>query len=80
MGSKIFLAHECGHPGLSVQRSEFSHEKIDIGVFACTNFEKKNMVGSYYESMAYEDLRKELQVAKRYGKEYMEFTADGSWR
>lgn len=37
-------------------------------------------MGSYYGSLAYADLRKELQVTKRFEQEYMEVMAESFCR
>lgn len=49
-------------------------------MFAREKDRKINVVGSYYWSLAYEDLEKKLQVKKRFGEEYRKATAESFWR
>lgn len=51
-------------------------QKARNRVFVRRNFEERGVLGSYYRSVAYGDLQKELQGTKRYEKKYTEVTAE----
>lgn len=63
-----------------MQRSRTGHYKAESDVLACSSFEKRDMVGSHYGSLANRDPGKELLVTKKYGKEYVEVNAELFWR
>lgn len=67
---KILLAHECSRLQLSAQWSRTARRKAENGVFARKKFGQRDVVKSYYGSLAYGDFGKELQVTKKYGKKY----------
>lgn len=75
-GARALLTHESDRVGVFIKRSTVAHEKARNGLVACWSFWEKEVVGSYYGSLSYADLRKESQLAKWYREEYIEFTAE----
>lgn len=67
--------HESGRLGMWVQRSRICHETARNEVIACTSFEKRDVVGSCYGSLAYMDFAKNWKVTKRHCVEDLEVTA-----
>lgn len=63
---KVLLASECRKTSVSVQRSTIQHGTARNGVFAIRNFGEKVLSGSYYWSLAYAVLRRELRSRKQY--------------
>lgn len=51
------------------------HARGENEVFASPGFEEKDVIESYYSSLAYRDLGRELQSKERYGERYMEVKA-----
>lgn len=74
------LDHECGRPGVFVQRLKICQGKKRSELFACRTSRKRGAVGSYYWSLAYGVLAKFLHMTKRCGGVYMNVTAESSWR
>lgn len=52
------------------------HEKAKNGLFAYRNVRKKNVTESYYGPLAYADLRRKSEIAKRYEEQYIKITAE----
>lgn len=68
---ETLLGHERGRQEVSVQRSRICYNKTGIGVFVWKDAEERNVVGSYYGSLAYADLGEELQETKKVGREVL---------
>lgn len=78
--SKTVLAHRCGRHETSVLRSRICHEKARIGVLSCRIVREREVVGSYYGSLAYGDRVQELQWTQRCDEEYIEVIGEWFWR
>lgn len=71
---------ECCRTEVSIQTSTIRHAEAGNGVYASPNFERKDLAGPYYRSLASRDLARELRSRKQYVENYEEVTAKSSWK
>lgn len=70
------MAYDCGRSGVLVLRSDICHEKLENGAPACRNFGERDLSGSDYGSLPYENLARESQGTKRCEEKHKGITAE----
>lgn len=72
----FFLLMSATVLGCQFKARECFMKEQKYGMFAYSNFGERDAVVSYYGSLKYGGLDRELQVAKRYREKYMEVAAE----